>query len=44
MYEIWINGQDVSYGFGYADQFDAYEMAQENNPHLEDLQMVIRRE
>jgi hypothetical protein len=43
-YEIWIDGEEVSGGAGYANQFDAIEGAMENNQHLEGLEMVIHAE
>lgn len=43
-YEIWIDGEEVSGGFGYADEFEATEAAIENNPNLEGLQMVVGKE
>ena len=43
-YEIWIDGEEVSGGAGYANQFDAIEGAMESNQHLEGLEMVIRAE
>ena len=43
-YEIWIDGEEVSGGAGYANQFDAIEGAMENNRHLEGLEMVIHAE
>ena len=43
-YEIWIDGEGVSGGAGYANQFDAIEGAMENNQHLEGLEMVIHAE
>jgi hypothetical protein len=43
-YEIWIDGEEVSGGAGYENQFDAIEDALENNQHLEGLAMVIQSE
>jgi len=43
-YEIWIDGEEVSGGAGYENQFDAIEDALENNQHLEGLAMVIQPE
>lgn len=40
-YEIWVDGEEVSGGAGYANQFDAIEGAMDNNQHLEGLEMVI---
>ena len=43
-YEIWVDGEEVSGGAGYADQYEAIEDALENNQHLEGLAMVIQQE
>ena len=43
-YEIWVDGEEVSGGAGYENQFDAIEEALENNQPLEGLAIVIQQD